>query len=394
MALGCYVANYLPAAFKGVPMDAVEVTSEHGRRGAVGEFPFGEETAYADLGRKNRTYTLKVRFVENSHIADAEALIAAVESPGSGPLVHPTRGLVNAACRSLKIRDDLYEEQGVSYADLEFVEANDWPESLQFADSLFGVVPDLLLAAAEAVFLVDFVLDLVPFHRVLDVVSTVASVISAVRGEYALANVGTSDARTLRTLTDFDTILSDETLMRDPAIVKTAVSGGMTALARQLGGATKFAAMRRLANVSAGASLLPGQAGVAQDAVFTLARVVAGVYLAQATMEQRYTNSNEAFGNLDIAQAVLGGEEDIAYARCNNELFLELRRYTIAVQSQINSKVYVLPGIVTYDFAGSVHPLVAAYHIFGDAKQHRTLEASNVLSTSGRFGAPVVGVAA
>ena len=103
MALGCYTAPYLPASFKGVPFEALTAESEHGRRGAEGEFPFGEQTAYADLGRKIRRYSLKARFVLNSHVDDSAALIAACESPGSGALAHPTRGIVNAACTSCKV---------------------------------------------------------------------------------------------------------------------------------------------------------------------------------------------------------------------------------------------------------------------------------------------------
>ncbi|RPH73630.1 hypothetical protein EHM76_05065, partial [bacterium] len=43
--------DYVPASFKGVQFYCVDADVEGGRRGAEGEFPFGEETAYADLGR-------------------------------------------------------------------------------------------------------------------------------------------------------------------------------------------------------------------------------------------------------------------------------------------------------------------------------------------------------
>ena len=86
MAIGCYNPdeNYLPASFKGVPFEALEVTSQHGRRGAQGEFPWGENTAYVDLGRSIRTYSISGRVSDNNHIAMANALAAAVETPGAG----------------------------------------------------------------------------------------------------------------------------------------------------------------------------------------------------------------------------------------------------------------------------------------------------------------------
>ena len=57
MAIGCYTPAYLPASFKGVPFDALEATYEYGRRGAEGEFPFSDTTAYVDLGRKSSWFT-------------------------------------------------------------------------------------------------------------------------------------------------------------------------------------------------------------------------------------------------------------------------------------------------------------------------------------------------
>src|SRR5262245_39833440 len=97
--LACNVGkDYLPASFNGVPFYCTEASSEHGRRGSEGEFPFGENTAYADLGRRIRTYTLSAVFRGDNHVREATALIAVCEAPGPGVLVHPTRGIVSAAC--------------------------------------------------------------------------------------------------------------------------------------------------------------------------------------------------------------------------------------------------------------------------------------------------------
>src|SRR6187431_2033003 len=109
--------DVVPASFKGVTFYCTDADIEGGRRGAEGEFPFGEETAYADLGRKIRVYHLTAVFRENDHVGHASALFAACESPGPGILVHPTRGTQMVACRMVKVSDQLEEGAGESTAE-------------------------------------------------------------------------------------------------------------------------------------------------------------------------------------------------------------------------------------------------------------------------------------
>jgi hypothetical protein len=395
VATACYTPTYLPASYKGVPFEAIEASSEHGRRGAVGEFPFGEDTAYADLGRKAATYSLRGRFVTNAHVLQSALLIAAVETPGSGPLVHPTRGILNVACTSLKVKDDVIEEQGVTYVDLEFVEANDWPGGLSFLGDILGGSIGTLLAAASVVFTIGYAAaSLVPFHRSKRVFGTTASVVGLVRNEFARANTGSTSNKVIRALMDLDTIIGDEIRLRDPAVVSSAISAGIGAIVRQLPAADAYQALRRIANATATSSSLPGASGTTENAVLGYAHLVAGAYMAQTVIAQRFANAEEAFVGLSAVETILRDETRIAYDACQNELFLAIRDYLTSVQAQMFKRIYSLPGVVAYNFSASVHPLTAAYAIYGDAKRLRELEAGNLLSGTGRFDPVVVGVAA
>ncbi len=393
MATACYTAPYLPSSFKGVPFESIEASSVHGRRGAVGEFAFGETTAYGDLGRKNRTYSISARLVENNHVIQAAALIAAVESPGAGILVHPTRGVVNAACTTLTIRDSVLEEQGISYADMEFVEANEWPAGLSFGSAISSLAINAVIAAASAVFLGAYDPRSAPYHRRAAVTNTAANIIATIRDEYARATAGDISLKRYRALSDFDTIISDDVLLQDKYTVKDAIVLGISAVAATLGGASKFDAMKRIVNAAAEPPL-PGRAGAIQEATILLTRVVAGTYLAQAGTEKTYTTSDEAFQYLDTAVLVLDSEAQISYQACSNDLFLELRRFTVQTQSAIYQRAFTLPGLIEYQFNGAKHPLVAAYDIWGDAKRHRELEVSNLISHTGRIGGSIVAVGA
>lgn len=394
MATACYIADYLPASYKGVPMQCMEAESEHGRRGATGEFPFGEDTAYADLGRRIRKYTLKVRFVENSHVADAEALIAACESPGPGPLVHPTRGIVQAACSTLKVRDDLIEEQGVTYADLEMIEANDWPAGLALGAAFEALDVLGIITVASEIFLGAYAPLSAAFHRRGTIYAAASNQILTIADEYAKATAGKSSKTTALVLADLQNIANDQVLLSRPALVGKAISRGIGAVALAASGDAKFQAMRRIANSAAKFSSLPSGAAEMENSIYVLSRITSGAYLAQAGMEVQYSTVSQALAYYDAASAVLLGEAAAAYSECSNILFIELRRFITNFQSALLARAYNLPSLVQYRFYGSYHPLAAAYAIFGDARRHRELENSNDVNASGRFSPRVIGSSA
>ena len=97
--------DVVPASFKGMGFWCTEASIEGGRRGAEGEFPFGEDTAYADLGRKIRTFNLTAVFREDDHVLDASASSSNGESPNpvSGPSIRGNSILLLAARLQLAI---------------------------------------------------------------------------------------------------------------------------------------------------------------------------------------------------------------------------------------------------------------------------------------------------
>ena len=162
--------DYVVASFKGVQFYCTDADIQGGRRGAEGEFPFGEETAYADLGRKIRVCNLTAAFREDNHVGDSYALFAACESPGPGILVHPTRGTFMAACKSVKISDKLEDTAGETIAELEFVEAN--PVGTGIGGMLFGIISSALNTTSSASFQRDYRPQFVSQPWRTDIIST------------------------------------------------------------------------------------------------------------------------------------------------------------------------------------------------------------------------------
>ena len=394
MAESCYQDPYLPASFKFVSFKATEASSEHGRRGAEGEFPFGEGTAYADLGRKIRTYSIQARFDGNDHVLRAAALIAVCELRGPGVLVHPTRGVIaSAACRSIRVTDRVEEEQGVTTVDLEFVEANNWPNGLSLVGQILGFALGTLINPARAHFRSRYLPSSVPSFRLQQVVGTAQVQVSNVTNEYAAATVANGDDLTRnRTISDLTRLSEDDILAADASNMDKGISLGMNAIALSLTGTEKFRAFRRLANGAALGSSFGGLAGQAENATFALVRSLAATYMAEGVMEQNTATSTDVFSQIDAIDDLVEGEMSYARETCDNELFLALSQFRTDANAQLYSKAYNSPGVARYNFGGRVHPLVAAYSVFGDAKRHREVEAMNVVSSSGRIGPDVYSV--
>jgi hypothetical protein len=110
-------------------------------------------------------------------------------------------------------------------------------------------------------------------------------------------------------------------------------------------------------------------------------------------MARKYSNVQAAIAAIDTVSAVLDDEAKSAYNICDNALYLELQKYIVNFKDMMYDLAYRLPGLITVDFAGGVHPLVAAYVIYNDAKRHRDLEPRNVIDANGRFGRLVRGTA-
>lgn len=387
---GIVNAGYLPASFNGVPFDAVEVSSAHGRRGAEGEFPFGENTAYADLGRRIRTYSLSGKIQSDGFLGIATALIAACEVPGPGILVHPTRGIISAACKSLKVSDKIEDEAGITYVELEFVEGNAWPNGLSIVGSVLGFILSGIITASRDSFKAHYAPRKAPVSRRVLIVGTATLAVAQIRDEYLRVIASSTTTERYHILSDMNEVVDNPALLIDPEVADRAIALGINALALELSGVEKMAAMKRLANANANVPALPATlGGASQNAVYSHVRTIAAAYMAQGAGEATFKRRAEVYDAIDLVSTILDDEAVIANQNCYNALYDAIAQFELDVQTTLYARAYSVPGLVDYNFSGGVHPLVAAYSIFNDAKRHRELEQGNIVNSTGRIG-PVV----
>lgn len=135
----------LPASFRGVPFEVSSGSLKGGRRTVVHEYPQRDKPYVEDLGKAARQITIEAFVVGDNYIDRGSALLAEIEKPGSGTLIHPWLGEMTVTVTSVsELRFDT--ELGVAYltfvatesGDLEFPETGTDAQSaaLEAADAL------------------------------------------------------------------------------------------------------------------------------------------------------------------------------------------------------------------------------------------------------------------
>ncbi len=90
-------ANLRPASFRGAGFKVDVAARGGGRRTTEHQFPKRDDPEAEDMGRQAKKFTLTGYVIGEDYTAQRDTLIAALETEGSGLLVHPTMGefLVN-----------------------------------------------------------------------------------------------------------------------------------------------------------------------------------------------------------------------------------------------------------------------------------------------------------
>ncbi len=129
MGPGTYWKDTLkPASFRGIPFGVMGSAGQFGRRNVVHVYPYRDTVWVEDLGRGVRRINMRGFLVENGAygggnvIAQRERMIAAVEAPGDGELVHPTLGRMTVSLMSFDT-EERWDQGRVFELMFSFVEA-------------------------------------------------------------------------------------------------------------------------------------------------------------------------------------------------------------------------------------------------------------------------------
>src|SRR5260364_295684 len=149
------MSAFQPASWRGVPFGVREAQVRLGRRCAVHEYPQRETVWVEDLGRSARRLRFIGFLMEHSALyaggdlaAQQQRLLAAVEAPGEGELVHPALGRLSVSCTEAVVAQRWNQQRVVEIA-FEFIESGQ-PASPSAALDTREAVSALAAAADQA----------------------------------------------------------------------------------------------------------------------------------------------------------------------------------------------------------------------------------------------------
>lgn len=127
------------ASFRGVAFQVEKLTLRGGQRVANHEYPM-RNTPYSEpLGGRQKVFSF-TGFVDSTNgFAARNAFIAALDTNGSGLLIHPTYGQLQVTAGEYILTENLIEERNISRFALTFYDSGDDVDTTPTADTAQGV---------------------------------------------------------------------------------------------------------------------------------------------------------------------------------------------------------------------------------------------------------------
>lgn len=379
----------LPASFRGVPFRVEANEGTTGRRSVLHEYPGRDLPFTEDLGRKARGFTLSAYVVGPDYMAARDALLDALEQPGPGELVHPSRGTLSVVCTDVRWRESA-DEGGMARFQLSFAESGRPAYPAVTLDRTFGVgrAADSLAALAKSLFSLAVTVEGVP-EFVREALSGEVGGVMEVLG--ALGFPGADAAA----LAEFRQLAHD--LAADLGLLVTAPNELAGRLADAVAGVrslfedgTDAAAVRAVTNLAPLAAYTPRvaepattpnriAAGENRQAVADLVSRVALAETARATVARSFESYEQAVA----ARESLTGAIDAAAATAPDELYDALQALRAEVTEAVPPAEENLPRLASLTLAVTAPGLVVAYGLYDDAGRGEEIARRNRVAHPG-----------
>jgi prophage DNA circulation protein len=351
-----------------------------GRRVQVHEYPLRDKPYVEDLGRKGRQFTLDLYVLGDDYMAARDRLIAAIEKPGPGPLVHHWLGLMQASVVDCRISHST-REGGMCRFAVTFIEGgeNTYPSALTDTRNYVNTQADACILAEIDAFATGF-----SIAGVASFVSSAASTIAsggidhliAVAGVYfggvALGNFITQ-AMSLKS--------SVSTLLGTPKTFAQRWTGLLGSLfeiddSNPVKGVAAYKALTTYGSTLPAIS--PATAQRKRQAANQTALL--GLIQRSALIEESRVTRLREFDSYDRAAAArddLADRLDTAMATAPDTVYLSLQGLRAAVAQDITTRSADLSRVIRYTPKTTLPALVVAHQLYGDATKADVLIARN-----------------
>ncbi len=370
--------KHLRGSFRNAEFIVPTDDFEFGRRTTVHEFPLRDLPYVEDLGRKARRFTVEAFVAGADYMAQRDALIAEIEKPGPGVLVHPYYGTLNVTVvDGGKVRQTS-RDGGKATFTITFVESGENVFPSASADTAAGTDAAATVASDSA---------LAAFAKRFSVAGLTGWSIAALESDLA------------RTLAGVTAIVGGTTSaiaaeIRAPYNMGALIIGAMqqiATLAAEPGEALRL--YKGLFDAGSGGQAMPAttatrrQQAQATDALHELVRASAAIEACRAASETDFAAVDDALTArddlLDAIEARMAAVDPVTGAPIDNDLFDALRALRAAMVQDLRVRGAKLPRIVYYTPAAAQPARALTYRIYGDASRAEEIVARNKIRHPG-----------
>ncbi|WP_368565488.1 DNA circularization protein [Pseudoxanthomonas sp. UTMC 1351] len=377
-----------PASFRGVAFQVTTSNGTFGRRVVLHEYPMRDRPFVEDLGRKARALRLEAVLIGSDYMARRDALIAALEAPGSGRLVHPYFGELQVSLDESGAQvTESTDHGGMARISFGMVESGDlvFPlAQIATADAVASAATEAEVAAANA-FATDFDVRQVPAfsfesalasaNAALDQVEAVIQVLPALgRGR----DLTWSDLAALRPQLP--------ALLRQPLELARRLQKLYASLRGGDDARTASRALAQMADFVRRLPSLPTTTVTRQRERANQDALIAQVHGA-AAIERAHGLNDVAFVDHDSAQSlrddVIAQLDAVANLTPHDELFQALSNLRAATLRDQQQRTMSLVRLRTYTPAQTLPALVLAYDLYLDPSGEQAIVDNNALTRPG-----------
>ncbi len=395
-------SEYLQCSFRGVPFAVIGSGGSNGRRQAEHSYPGRDSVWVEDLGMKGRRYRILGFVVGDLAYVQRDALVAVIERPGNGLLVHPSIGAIQAACTRFEWRE---RDGRLNVVDLEF----EFVEQKNLLSTL--IVTALHAAVAVARIALSSASSSSYSSRTSSAFATGGSAIAAARsvaagwGQGALSAIGSSEAmqsaasvlpgnngryasgagaETNATATE-DSVLAALSASRSSieedaeAIIGLTTAAGISSAVQALTEALREAIADPAVQISllwplASCSVdvidssapIGAALAMAQTETAALCRRAALASIAQACSDWNPASSEDAEAMCSGVVALFEAEELVAADAQDDTSWTALKALRVQVSQDLMKRAAKLPDIVTIERNAPLPALTLAQQLYAD----------------------------
>ncbi|WP_428492166.1 DNA circularization protein [Rhodopila sp.] len=410
LKLGPWAYGLQPASWRGLSFAVRSSSIRRGRRIAVHEYPYSDTVWVEDLGRGTRSISFSGFLIGDDVYAQRDAMLAAMEKPGPGALVHPSLGSVMASLVGFSEAEQAEQGRTVEI-ELSFIESQSSPAfpTSAIATALQAITSAVQTAEATAQDFIGAVTTAIGginaglsfasnvFDTVKGIITSFSSLaistaadsgatLGAVlglpgnNGRYAYGAIPQPATATVATVIAGLTISraavavagGATTAIVDPTLLPAAVQA-LTEAVRAVAQAPADQ-IRLMANLAAfnpaitSSSAPVGAAIMAiQDATVHLFRAAALVSTANATSIYQPTSYDDALVVLQTVTDLLDQEAVAAADAGNTASYLALEALSAAIADDLLTRAANLPRLKVVTTKTPTPSLALAYALYADA---------------------------